>query len=90
MTVEVAGHDALAEELEAAHLGLDLALSVVAGPALPDGPAKAAATAKGIVAHGRPCGAFLPWLSVLAGRNDGGGPVCRDGAKGTVAPDGAA
>src|SRR3990167_7323930 len=79
LAVEIAGHDTLAQKLEAAHLGLDQASAVVAGPALPDGPAKTAATAERLVAHHRPCGWFLPPLAVLAGWNDRGGPARRDG-----------
>ena len=45
LSVEAARHAALAQELEAAHLGFGQTSLVIACPALPYGPAKAAATA---------------------------------------------
>ena len=40
LTLEGARGDALAEQLEAVHFGLDQAASVIAAPFLPDGAAK--------------------------------------------------
>ena len=79
LSVEVARHDALSQEFEAAHLGLDQASSVIASPAFPDSPAKTAATAQGVVARDRPCRVFLPRLAVPAGRDDRRCPARRDG-----------
>src|SRR3990167_7428589 len=76
---EIAGHYTLHQKFEAAHLGHAQASALVAGPALPDGPAKTAATAERLVAHHRPCCWFLPRLAVLAGWDDRGAPARRDG-----------
>lgn len=52
---------------------------MVAVPLLPDNPAKAVPTAKGIVERGCPSRMFFPRLYVLAERDDVGGLACRDG-----------
>ena len=90
LSVEVAGHDALAQGLEAAHLRFDRTSSVLAGPALPDGSAQAAATAQGLVARRRLGGRCLPRLAVPAGQDDRrgrlwcNGDVAGTGVMGTV------
>lgn len=53
---------------------------MIAGSALPDCPAKAAATAERVVAHGRSCRVLLPRLAVLARRNDGFRSTRHDGS----------
>jgi len=71
--------DAFAECLEAAHLRLDPASNVIAGPALPEGPAIMPGGAQGFVSG--PCcrAVFLPGPTVLADRDDRDGLAFDDG-----------
>ena len=41
LPVEVSGHDALSQKLEASHFGLDATSTVISGPFLPVGPVEA-------------------------------------------------
>ena len=84
LPVKVARHDALTEQLEAPHLGLDQASSVIPAPSPPDRAAEAAGGADGVVQGLRAGGVFQLWARVLAGGYDGAGVPRRDG--GVAAP----
>lgn len=50
LAIDVPGHEALAEELEAPHLGFDTTSLVIQGPASPDRPSEATACPWDLVA----------------------------------------
>lgn len=94
LTLEGPRGDALAEQLEAVHLGFDQAASMVAAPLFPDGPAQSFHRAKRLVA-GLDAGTVLgPGLAVAANRDDRigtariDGRVTPSGVIGPVAADG--
>lgn len=70
LTIEGAGCDALAEQLEAVHLRLDQAAAMIAAPLFPDLSAKPFHRAERLVA-GIDAGPILdPWLAIAAYGND--------------------
>jgi hypothetical protein len=70
LTVEVSGGEPLAEQLDAAHLGLDAAAVVVATPLPRERPAEAPNGTQSLVAACRAMASRLPALGVPAGRDD--------------------
>ena len=93
LTIEVPRGQTLAQQFDAMHLCLDAASAMVAAPSSPDRPAEAFGCAQGLVARDRARRVGLPWLGVLARRDDGCGPACGDGVmalagvEGTVGSD---
>ena len=69
--------DAHSKQLEAPHLGLDQASSVIAAPAPPDRAAKATGGAEDFVPGLSLRRCLQPWPRVLAGRDDGAGAARR-------------
>ena len=94
LTVEVAGGEALAQQLDAVHLGFCAASAVIPAPSSPDGSADALRCAQDFVAGDRSRGVGFPGFGVLAGRNDRGGAtgcngvVAFAGVEGAVGGDG--
>ncbi len=80
LAVEVSGGDALAEELQALHLGLGAGPDMVSGPPLPERPAILTCGAQGFVARPGNWAVVFPWPTVLADRDDRSATVCDDGA----------
>ena len=80
LAVWVSRGDALAEGLEAAHLGLCAAARVVSRPPFPECPAVLTCGAQGFVAGPGGWTILLPRPAILADRNDGRAAACDDGA----------
>lgn len=80
LAVGVSRGDALAEGLEAPHLGLGAAAGVVSGPPLPERPAVVARGAQGFVACLGGRAILLPRSTILAGRDDRGTAARANGA----------
>ena len=76
LTIKVPRDQSLAQQFDIMHLGFDAASAVVAAPSSPDRPAKAFGCTQGLVARDRAGSVGLPWLGVLARRDDGCGPAC--------------
>lgn len=72
-------HDTLAEGFQAAHLRLDPAAGVVAGPAFPERPPVVLRRAQGVVAGACSRAVFFPKTSVLSDRDDRNGIAFDDG-----------
>jgi hypothetical protein len=70
LAVGVPCRDALAEGLEAAHLGFDAAAGVVSGPSFPERAAIVTCGPQGFIARPGGWAVFLPWPTVLADRDD--------------------
>lgn len=79
LSVEVAGTDALAQELEAVHLGFRQAAAVIAAPSSPDGAAEASCGVKNVVAGASAGRVVLPGPAIATHRDDGDGVPCGDG-----------
>ena len=73
LTVKVPRGQALPQQLNAVHLGLCTASSVIPAPSSPDGPADALRFAQDSVARDCTGGVRFPGFSVLPRRDDGGG-----------------
>lgn len=69
--IEIACHDAFAQQLKAAHLGFNKTAPVVAAPFLPDRPAQPARRVQNVVACIRTAAIRLPGCGILAGRDNG-------------------
>jgi len=93
LTLEGACVEALAEQLEAVHLGLDQAAAVVAAPLLPDRPAKPLHRAQRFIAGLDAGAAFDPCPAIATNRDDrigpapGNGGVTVSGIIGAIAVD---
>ena len=70
---EVARHDALAQQFEAVHFGLDQTSSVIAAPVAPYGATKAGCGAQDGVAGIGTGRILFPKSAIAAGRDDGNG-----------------
>ncbi len=79
LTIEVAYHEALPQQLNAMHLRLSAASAVISAPFSPDGATEVFRGAQGPVAGDRARGQRFPRLGVLAWRNDGMGASVGDG-----------
>ena len=84
LAVGVSRGDALAEGLEAAHLGLGAAAGVVSCPAFPERPAVVTCGAQGFVAGPGGWTVLLPRATVLADRDDRRAATRDDGAVATT------
>ena len=80
LAVRVSCRDALAERLEAAHLGLGAAAGVVPGQTLPERAAVVACGAEGFIAGLGGWAILLPRSTILADRDDCGATARDDGA----------
>lgn len=67
LTIEIARFDALAEQLEAAHLGLNQATPVIAAPLFPDRSLQPARHPQDLVAHVGTGTVPLPRPGILPG-----------------------
>ena len=61
------------------HLGFDAASTVVSAPSSPERATQVFRRPQGFVARDRACRDSLPWLCILAGRDDCGSPAIGDG-----------
>ena len=71
LTIEVARHEALPQQLHAMHLRLGAASAVVSAPLSPDGAAEVFRRAQRFVPGDRAGGRWFPGLGILARWDDG-------------------
>ncbi len=79
LTVELARGEALAQELDAVHLGLGATSAVLPAPSSPDGSTDTLRCAQDLVAGDRPGGVGLPGFGILARWDDRCGTAGSDG-----------
>ena len=89
LTVEFARGQALAQQLDAVHLGLCAASAVIPAPSSPYGPADALRCPQDFVASDSPGGVGFPGFGVLAGWNDGSGTSSSYGVMALAGVEGA-
>lgn len=78
LAVGVAGGDAFAEGLEAAHLRFDAATGMVSRPSLPEGSAIVLGGSQSFVSINSGWAVFLPRPTILADRDDQDRIACYD------------
>ena len=78
MPVEVTRREALTEQFDTIHLGLDATAAVIAAPVPPQGPTEIFGRPQGFITGDGACGGWLPEFGVSAWGYDGGGASGRN------------